>query len=245
LLQSLYAASSGMEASQTQFNAISNDLANMDTPGYQATDVGFQDLLYSKGGESTGTTVATGAGAEATIVGRDQTQGALQNTGRALDVAIEGPGYLQVRRPDGSTGLTRNGSLQVDGAGHVTTQDGQLLSPPLTIPGSASGKNVSIATDGTVSAGGRKIGKIQIVDVPAPNQLLPDGDSTFSPTTASGAPRPATGSKLQQGALEGSNVDVNAVMSQMINAERTYQMAGQAIQYQDQMLQIANGIKPQ
>jgi flagellar basal-body rod protein FlgG len=245
MLQSLYAASSGMEASQTQFNAISNDLANMNTPGYQATDVGFESLLYSKGGASSGTNVATGAGAGATIVGRDQTEGPLQNTGRSLDVAINGPGYLQVRRPDGSIGLTRNGSLQVDSAGHLATQDGELLSPPLTIPGGLGSKNLSIAADGTVSADGKTVGKIGVVDVPAPNQLLPDGNSTFSPTAASGAPRPATGSQLQQGALEGSNVDINAVMSQMINAERGYQMAGQAVQYQDQMLQIANGIKPQ
>ena len=243
MLQSLYAASSGMEASQTQFNAISNDLANMDTPGYQATDVGFESLLYTAGGDSTGTTSRTGAGAQATIVGRDQTQGALQTTGRPLDVAIEGPGYLQVRRSDGSIGLTRNGSLQVDSAGQVTTQDGQLLSPPLTIPGGLGAKNLSIASDGSVTAGGRPVGKIQVVDVPAPDQLLPDGNSTFSPTAASGAPRPAAGAKLQQGALEGSNVDINAVMSEMIGAQRTYQMAGQAVQYQDQMLQIANGIK--
>jgi flagellar basal-body rod protein FlgG len=243
LLQSLYAASSGLEASQTQFNAISNDLANMDTAGYQATDVGFEDLLYSKGGESTGTTVATGAGAKAAIVGRDQAEGALQNTGRPLDVAIEGPGYMEVRRPDGSTGLTRNGALQLDAAGHLCTESGQPLSPPITVPAGSEGKDLGIASDGTVTSGGRTIGKISIVDVPAPNQLLPDGDSTFSATAASGAPRPATGSTIQQGVLEGSNVDVNAVMSDMITAQRTYQMAGQAVQYQDQMLQIANGIK--
>jgi flagellar basal-body rod protein FlgG len=243
LLQSLYAASSGLEASQTQFNAISNDLANMDTAGYQATDVGFQDLLYSKGGASTGTTVATGAGARAAIVGRDQAEGALQNTGRPLDVAIEGPGYMEVRRPDGSTGLTRNGALQLDAAGHLCTESGQPLSPPITVPAGSQGKDLAIGSDGTVSSGGRTIGKISIVDVPAPDQLLPDGDSTFSATAASGAPRPATGSTIQQGMLEGSNVDVNAVMSDMITSERTYQMAGQAVQYQDQMLQIANGIK--
>jgi flagellar basal-body rod protein FlgG len=243
MLQSLYAASSGMEASQTQFNAISNDLANMDTPGYQATDVGFESLLYSQGGDSSGTKVATGAGARATIVGRDQAEGTVQTTGRSLDVAIEGSGYLQVRRSDGSIGLTRNGDLQVDSAGHVTDQSGQLLVPPLTIPGDASSQSVSIAANGNVTSGGRAIGKIEIVDVPAPDQLLPGGNSTFSATAASGAPRPVKGSTLKQGALEGSNVDVNAVMSEMINAERSYQMAGQAVQYQDQMLQIADWIK--
>jgi flagellar basal-body rod protein FlgG len=243
LLQSLYAASSGMEASQTQFNTISNDLANMDTPGYQSTDVGFESLLYSQGGDSSGSKVATGAGAQATIVGRDQAEGALQTTGRPLDVAIEGPGYLQVRRSDGSIGLTRNGDLQVDSGGRVTDQSGQPLVPPLTIPGSGRAQDVTIASDGKVSSGGRAIGKIEIVDVPAPDQLLADGNSTFSATTASGAPSPVKGSTLKQGALESSNVDVNALMSQMVSAERSYQMAGQAVQYQDQMLQIADGLK--
>jgi flagellar basal-body rod protein FlgG len=243
MLQSLYAASSGMEASQTQFNTISNDLANMDTPGYQATEVGFESLLYSQGGDSSGTKVSTGAGAQARIIGRDQAEGTLQKTGQPLDVAIEGPGYLQVRRSDGSIGMTRNGSLQVDSAGRVTDQSGQPLVPPLTIPGDVRSQSVSIASNGDVTSGGRAIGKIEIVDVPAPDQLLADGNSTFSATAASGAPRPVKGSTLQQGALEGSNVDVNAVMSEMVNAERTYQMAGQAVQYQDQMLQIANGIK--
>ena len=243
MLQSLYAASSGMEASQTQFNAISNDLANMDTPGYQGTDVGFESLLYSSGGDSSGSRVRTGAGAQAAIVGRDQAEGTLQTTGRSLDVAIEGPGYLQVRRPDGSLGLTRNGGLQVTASGRVTTQAGMPLVPPLTIPRGVQADNVSIAADGSVSAGGRGIGKIEVVDVPAPNQLLADGDTTFSTTAASGAPRAVKGSALKQGALEGSNVDVNDVMSEMINAERTYQMTEQAVHYQDQMLQIANGIK--
>jgi flagellar basal-body rod protein FlgG len=232
-----------MEASQTQFNAISNDLANMDTPGYQAGDVGFESLLYSSGGVSSGSKVATGAGVQASIIGRDQAEGTLQNTGRSLDVAIEGPGFLQVRRSDGSLGLTRNGDLQVTASGRLTSQSGQPLVPPVTVPRGVSADNVKIAPDGNVSADGRAIGKINIVDVPAPNALLADGDSTFSATAASGGPRAAQGSSLKQGALEGSNVDINSDMSVMINAERTYQMSEQAVQYQDQMLQIANGIK--
>jgi flagellar basal-body rod protein FlgG len=94
-----------------------------------------------------------------------------------------------------------------------------------------------------VSVGSTKLGTISIVDVPAPNQLQADGNSLFSVTAGSGAARPASGSTLQQGALEGSNVDVATDMSNMINAERSYQMSSQAIQYQDQMLQIADQIK--
>ncbi|HZE04697.1 MAG TPA: flagellar hook-basal body protein [Solirubrobacteraceae bacterium] len=244
MLQGLYAAASGMEAQQNQFDAISNDLANLDTPGYQATEVGFQDLLYSGAGTASGTNIATGTGAASAIVGRSQAEGSLQTTGNPLDVAINGPGYLQVRRPDGTIGLTRNGSLRVDPAGQVTDQDGDPLVPPLTIPKGTNLTDVHIDANGTVTTQtNRTLGKLAIVDVPAPNQLQPDGASMFSVTAGSGPTRPAAGSTLQQGVLEGSNVDVAQVMSDMINAERSYQMAGEAINYQNQMLQIADGIK--
>jgi flagellar basal-body rod protein FlgG len=232
-----------MEAQQNQFDAISNDLANLNTPGYQAAQVGFQDLLYSGAGSASGTTIATGTGAASSIVGRSQAQGALQSTGNPLDVAINGPGYLQVRRSDGTVGLTRNGSLQVDAQGQITDQSGDPLVPPLTVPKGVRTTDLHIAANGTVTTGTRTLGRIAIVDVPAPSQLQPDGTSLFSVTAGSGATRPATGSTLQQGALEGSNVDMGQAMSDMISAERNYQMSSQAINYQDQMLQIADQIK--
>jgi flagellar basal-body rod protein FlgG len=240
MLQGLYAAASGMEAQQTQFDAVSNDLANLSTPGYQATEVGFQSLLYTSAGSSSGTSVATGAGASASIVGRDQTQGPIQQTGRTLDVAIEGQGYLQMRRPDGTLGLTRDGVLELDSQGAITNQEGMPLQPPITLPSGVSADQLKIASDGTVTAGNRQLGKISIVTVPAPGQLQPDGDSMFSATAATGAIRPASGSTLAQGSLEGSNVDLATAMSDMITAERSYQMASQAIQDQNQMLQTAN-----
>ena len=244
MLQGLYAAASGMEATQNQLNAISNDMANLNTTGYQATEVGFQDLLYSSGGSSSGSpSISTGAGASAQIVGRSDAQGAIQNTGRSLDVAIQGPGYLQVRQNDGSIGLTRNGALQVNAQGEVTNTQGNPLVPPLKLPKGTDAENIKIETNGQVVSGTKTIGKISLVNVPAPSQLQPDGNSTFSVTSGSGAVRPATGSTLQQGALEGSNVDVAQDMTKMISAERSFQMASQAIQYQDQMMQIANGIK--
>jgi flagellar basal-body rod protein FlgG len=242
MLQGLYAAASGMEAQQNQFDAISNDLSNMNTPGYQATEVGFQDLLYSGGGSSTGTSLATGTGASSSIIGRSQTEGALDQTGQPLDVAINGDGYLQVRRNDGSIGLTRNGTLQTNSQGEITDQTGQPLVPPIKLPKGDNPADVTIDAQGNVSAKGQKLGKIEIVTVPAPDQLQPDGD-TFSVTAGSGATRTAAGSTLQQGALESSNVDINQAMSTMINAQRAYQMSSQAISYQSQMLQIADEIK--
>jgi flagellar basal-body rod protein FlgG len=242
MLEGLYSAASGMEAQQQQFDAISNDMANVDTPGYQSTIVGFHDLLYSNG--NYGSNVPTGAGAKAEQMGRDQTQGAIQQTGQPLDVAVEGQGFIEVRRPDGTIGLTRNGGLQLNDKRQLTIQTGMLVQPPITIPSGIDTSEVSIASNGTVSVGKQTLGKLSLVDVPAPNGLVADGDSVFSATAASGAIRAAKGTSVQQGALEGSNVNMGDEMSKMMDAQQQYAMGSQAIQYQAQMLQIANEIKP-
>jgi flagellar basal-body rod protein FlgG len=242
MLEGLYSAASGMEAQQHQFDAISNDMANLDTPGYQSTIVGFHDLLYSNG--AYGSTVPTGAGSASAVVGRDQTQGAINTTNRQLDVAIQGSGYLEVRRPDGSIGLTRNGRLELNAKRQLTNQEGMLVQPPITIPAGVTTDEVTIASNGTVQAGGKTVGKLSLVDVPAPDGLVADGDSVFSATAASGAIRTAKNATLQQGALEGSNVDMGAEMAKMMTAQKEYEMGSQAVQYQAQMLQIANQIKP-
>ena len=242
MLEGLYSAASGMEAQQQQFDAISNDMANVDTPGYQSTVIGFHDLLYSNG--EYGSNVATGAGAQAEQMGYDQSQGAIQQTGQPLDVAVNGPGYLEVRRQDGTIGMTRNGALQLNDKRQLTTQTGMLVQPPITIPAGVDPSQVSIAANGTVSVGKQTLGKLSLVDVPAPNGLVADGDSVFSATAASGAIRAAKGTSVQQGALEGSNVNMGDEMSKMMDAQQQYSMGSQAIQYQAQMLQIANEIKP-
>jgi flagellar basal-body rod protein FlgG len=244
MLEGLYAAASGMEAQQNQLDAVANDLANVDTTGYQGEIIGFQDLLYTQGGNSTGTNVATGAGSASAIIGRSDAQGSIQQTGRSLDVAIQGLGYIEVQRPDGTIGLTRNGALQTNAKGQLTNGQGMAVQPPITIPPGTDPSNVTIQGNGDVVVNGKTLGQIKLVDVPAPNGLVADGDSIFSATAASGAIRTATGSTLQQNALEASNVDMGRAMSQMMTAERSYQMSSNAVQYQDQMLQIANQIKP-
>ena len=244
MIDGLFAAASGMEAQQTQLDAVANDLANVSTPGYQSEELGFHDLLYSTVGPANGTTQATGAGAAADIVGRSQALGQMVQTGRSLDVAIQGEGYIEVRRPDGTIGLTRNGSLELDAKRQLTTQTGMLLAPPTTIPNGVPIEKVAIAPNGAVQIGGRTIGQISLVTVPAPDRLLNAGDSTFQVTAASGPLRKAPAATVEQGYLEYSNVDVATSMGEMIDAERGYQMDSKAIQMQDQMMQIANQIGP-
>jgi flagellar basal-body rod protein FlgG len=243
MLEGLYSAAAGMAAQQERIDGIANDLANTGTTGYKHVRIGFRDLLYSAQGGGAGATVTAGAGAAAQIIGRSDEQGAMQDTGNPLDVAIEGPGWLQVKRADGTAALTRDGNLRLDANDRLTTQDGDLLDPPITVPKGTTPSDVAIAADGTVRAGGKTLGRIALVTVPAADGLQPLGGNLFAAGAASGAITPSSGATLRQGALEASNVDVGDAMVQMMDAQRSYQMASKAIQMQDQMLQVANQVK--
>jgi len=239
MLEGLYAAASGMEAQQQQLDTIGNDLANASTTGYKAERVGFRDLLYNEVNIA-GTATAVGAGAAARVLGRSQAQGSIQSTGDPLDLAIEGPGYFTVKRADGTVALTRDGSFQVNARGQLTTAEGNLLDPPIKLPKGASPSDVAIGPDGTVRVGAKTIGKIALVDVASPDHLLAAGGNLLTTSASSGHPRPSIRATIQQGALEGSNVDVGHDMVQMMGAQRSYQLESSAIQTQNQMLTIAN-----
>jgi flagellar basal-body rod protein FlgG len=239
MLEGMYAAASGMAAQQQQLDAIGNDLANASTTGYKTERVGFRDLLYNQIDQA-GTDTTAGAGAAAEVIGANQSQGSIESTGNPLDLAIEGSGYFTVQRPGGSTALTRDGALQTDAQGRLTTAEGDLLQPPVTLPKGIAPSAVSIASDGTVTAAGRTLGKIALVTVASPEHLLAAGGSLFTATAASGAPRPLAASTIHQGALEGSNVDTASEMVKMVNTQRSYQLESSAIQTENQMLSIAN-----
>jgi flagellar basal-body rod protein FlgG len=242
MLEGLYSAATGMAAQQVQLDAISNDLANMSTSGYKSERVAFSDLLYSKVNEE-GTETTAGAGARAELIGTSQTQGSTEETGNPLDVAIEGPGYLQVTRSDGTRALTRNGGLELDAEGSLTTPEGDRLYPPVKVPAGVSATEIGISSDGTVTARGRTIGKIDLVAVTSPDHLRSEGSSLLSANAESGEPHAATEAKLRQGALESSNVDVGRDMTTMMSTERGFQMDSTAIQTESQMMSIANQLR--
>lgn len=243
MLEGLYSAAAGMAAQQQRMDGVSNDLANVSTTGYKSVRIGFRDLLYNQEGPVAGPTVRSGAGAAAAMIGRSQQQGPLQTTEQPLDVAIEGNGFFQVRRPNGQLALTRDGSFRLDARGRLTNADGLLIQPPVQMPAGTQPKDVAIAADGTVRAAGRLVGRIGVVTVPAPDGLQADGSNLFTVTAASGAATPARGFTLRQGMLEGSNVDVGDAMVDLIDAQRSFSMTSKVIQMQDQMLEIANQVK--
>jgi flagellar basal-body rod protein FlgG len=240
MLEGLYTAAAGMAAQQHRMDAVSNDIANVNTAGYKGLRVGFHDLVYQR----TAGGVSTGSGAAAVDLGRTSEQGSLQKTDQPLDLAIIGDGYFQVRQVStGQTVLTRNGSFQTDAGGRLTTAEGDTLVPPIQIPKGIDPSSLTIGTDGTVSAAGRRLGQIQLVTVPAPTGLAAAGNGYFTVTAASGGVRRTTTATLQQGVLESSNVDLADAMVDMMDAQRSYSMASKAIHMQDQMMEIANGIK--
>ncbi|HWH93090.1 MAG TPA: flagellar hook-basal body protein [Baekduia sp.] len=241
----MYTAAAGMAAQQTRLDAVASDLANVDTTGYKSARVAFRDLVYDDAqgyGAAKGVTI--GAGSAARPIGRSTAQGAMQETNRALDVAVSGPGFMQVKLSDGGKALTRDGNLEVAPDGRLRLHSGQLLEPGIKVPAGADHDRVSIAADGTVAYNNVKLGQIELVDVPAPSGLQGGPDNTFIATKASGATRAAAPStRLTQGTLESSNVNVATAMSDMIEAQRAFQMASKAITTQDQILEIANQVK--
>lgn len=242
MLEGLFSAAAGMAAQQEQLNAIGNDLANASTSGYKAQRVAFSDLLYSTV-DVAGSDSSDGAGAKAQVIGRSEGQGSIHETGDPLDLAIEGPGYFQVTR-NGQPALTRDGSLALDASGTIVDSEGNPLSPPIKLPEGVQAHDLSIASDGTVTAGKRTLGQIKLVTVPSPEHLLSDGSGALTPTAASGPVQPAGSAKIHQGAIEQSNVDMAKEMATMVTTQRAFQMSSTAIQTESQMMSIANQLRP-
>ena len=244
MLEGLNSAAAGMAAQQQRLDAVSNDLANVNTTGYKKVRVGFRDLVYTQAGRAASPGPRTGAGAAAVEAGRGFQQGSLQRTEQPLDIAIQGSGFFRVKLADGTQALTRDGSLHVDAGGRLVTSSGTQLQPAITIPKGTATDQVSISQDGTVLAAGKRVGRIELVDVRSPQALRPVGDNAFVVTEASGRTRPAPASTVvDQGALEMSNVDISEAMVSMIESQRAFQLTSKAIQTQDQMWEIANGVK--
>ena len=255
MIRSLWIAKTGMEGQQTKLDTIANNLANVGTNGYKRAGVVFEDLMYqnlrSAGAASSEqsqlpTGLQVGLGVRAAASTRNFGQGSLQQTGGNLDVAIKGQGFFQIQLPDGSTGYTRDGGFQVDTNGQLVTNAGYVVQPGVTIP--ANAQSVTIAPDGTINVtlpnqtAPQSLGQLQLASFVNPAGLEPRGSNLYAETGASGTPNAgAPGSNglgsLQQGFVEGSNVNVVEELVSMIATQRAYELNSKAIQTSDQMLQ--------
>jgi flagellar basal-body rod protein FlgG len=246
MLEGLRTAAAGMQAQQQKLDAVSNDLANANTNGYKRLRTGFSDLLYERGGRpTTSDNAQLGTGSRLVQNGRIFEQGALRETGDPLNVGIEGDGFIKVKLSDGRQALTRDGDFHVDGNGRFVTSSGGIVQPQITIPAGVTQSQISIGRDGTVVAAGRNVGKIALATVRSPSNLQSiGGTNAFVATAKSGAAVAAPAATvLKQGSLEASNADMATSMTDMLEAQRAYQLTSKAIQTADQMMEIANGVK--
>ncbi len=254
----LWVSKSGLSAQNTRLTTISNNLANVSTNGFKRDRAAFQDLLYQidrqPGGQSSQDTelpsgLQLGTGVRVVATQKQFTEGNIEITEQALDVAVNGRGFFQVLNPDGSISYTRDGQFQLNNAGQLVNAQGLTIEPAITIPDGT--QSITIGVDGVVgvvdAATGTttQVGNLTLADFSNPAGLEAQGGNLFRETAASGAPVQGEASQggfgsLIQGAIEGSNVNVVEEMVNMIETQRAYEMNSKVISTVDQMLQFAS-----
>lgn len=254
----LHVARTGLDAQNTKMRVIANNLANVNTTGFKKDRADFQALAYQQliaaGAASDeqnkfATGLALGTGVALNGTSRIDTQGTLNTTGNALDLAIEGSGYFQVQRADGSTAYSRAGNFSRSSEGTLVTSDGLPLQPQIQIPEGAT--SITIGNDGTVSATLQgqtqptEVGKIEIATFMNSAGLQAIGNNLLIETAASGAAQvgaPGLDGRgaVRQGSLESSNVNVVEELVDMIETQRAYEVNSKMIKATDEMLQYAS-----
>ena len=261
-MRALQIAATGMSAQQMRVETISNNLANMSTTGYNARRAEFSDLHYeqlARAGAvnaSDGTVLPTGVqlglGVRPASVSMHLAQGSLSETGGDLDVAIEGNGFLEVTLPSGASAFTRDGGLKRTGDGLIVTSDGYPVAPDIVIP--ADARSISINADGEVyayfaeNAEAQLLGQFTLAGFTNAKGLEAIGGNLFRETEASGPPTVAVPGadglgRLRQGYLEDSSVDAVREVTELIEAQRGYEMNAKVISAADQMMGATTQIR--
>lgn len=261
---SLYIGATGMQAQQANVDAIANNLANANTPGYKKSRVSFTDMMVQDvaranpmgGVETEAGAVANlarlGAGVRITSTGKMFDQGELKRTDSALDIAIQGDGFIEVAMPDGSVAYSRGGTLKIGKDGHLALASGPSLKSLIAIPEQA--QSMTIAADGTVRyklAGQTneiEAGKIELVNFVSPAQLNAVGENLYKATEGSGeALSSAFGDvgvgSISQGYIEASNVKMVEEMVNLMIAQRTYEANVKLVQAADEMQGMINNLR--
>ncbi len=264
-VQTLYTAATGMEAMETKLDVIANNLANINTTGFKKDRANFEDLLYRtqvypgvRDSNQIPSAVGTqiGLGVRVTSTQTDQRQGTLQQTGRDLDVAIEGAGYLRVLDPiTQNTMYTRAGNLDINANGQLvigSAQVGRLIDPPISIPQDATA--VVINSNGEVMVRQPGVtelsvqGQLQLAQFINPDGLLKVGQNMYQQTDASGTETPSNPGQnglgtLRQGNLEASNVEPVQELIDLITTQRAFELNSQAVQAGDQVMQNISNLR--
>lgn len=258
--RSLQTAALGMNTQQTRVDNIANNLANANTTGFKRSRAVFQDLLYQNvqadgAGEETGaepSELQMGHGSTTVATMRNFSQGGFSKTGNSLNMAINGDGFFQVRRPDGSLAYTRDGTFTLSSEGNIVTQTGQQVEPNINVPPDAV--EIDVNKQGVVSARLQgesemiELGQLELARFSNKNGLRAIGGNLYEQTEASGEPflgapgRNGMGT-VRQGYLEKGNVEVVKEMTSLIQAQRTYELNSKMVKTSDNMMQTANNVK--
>ncbi len=254
-MDALQIAASGMVAQMHNTEVVANNLANMNTSGYQRRRTEFNDLIYdqvarkdsasSRAGEIVPGGVQRGHGVRLAAIYRVSEQGSLRSTDNAFDMAIQGRGYFQVQLPNGDIAYTRDGTFQLNGQGQLVTHDGYTVQPGIQIPPGAIDVTINATGDVLVKLDGAvaptNVGTLQITTFPNQAGLVAIGDNMFresrtSGPANSGPPGSAGFGSVLQGFIETSNVDPVSEIAALIAAQRAYEMNSKVVQTADQML---------
>ena len=260
-MRALYTAATGMAAQELSVQVISNNIANLRTTGYKKQRAAFQDLIYDHvrrvGAQASDQNtimpmgIDLGGGVKTVGTPRMMTQGTLSPTGNDLDIAIRGEGFFKILMPDGTFTYTRDGSFQMDNQGRIVNAQGNLLQPTITIPQNASGLTINAQGQVSVTLPGQtastNIGQIGLTRFINKAGLMPIGDNLFVETPASGQPQDGTANTdgygdMQQSNPEQANVEVVSEISDLIAAQRAYEMNSKVVSAADQMMQSTSNL---
>jgi len=261
-MRALSIGSTGMMAQELNVEVISNNIANLSTPGFKRSRAEFQDMLYENlrrvGSPSsdTGTLLPSGLqvglGVKPVATYRINGQGNMSVTGNTYDLAINGRGFFQIQQPDGTTAYSRDGSFQLNQDGQIVNADGLLVLPSITVPANAISVTINAAGQVMASIDGQtdlqNLGQLQLATFINPTGLEAIGGNLLEETESSGSPvlnnpqSEGTGSLLQ-GSLETSNVDIVNEITNLITAQRAYEMNSRVIKTADDMLSTVSQLR--
>jgi flagellar basal-body rod protein FlgG len=258
-MRALDTAATGMAAMDLQVQVIAGNLANMTTTGFKSQRAEFQDLIYehiqrigaqaSDNGNILPVGIDLGSGVKTVGTPRLMTQGTLSQTGNTLDVAIQGAGWFKIQMPDGTFSYTRDGSFQMDAQGRIVTAEGNLVQPTITVPPNSTGLTINQQGQVSVTLPGSTtssiLGQFTLTTFINDAGLQANGDNLFTATPASGTPQDVTpgltgAGTLLQGSLEQSNDSAETENSNLIAAQRAYEMNSKVITAADEMLQTTS-----
>lgn len=254
MIDALYISASGLRSEQRQIDVISNNVANMQTPGFKRGRVNFVEVATASVAAGTQQAGHAGRGNGTRILSTSTlfTPGELRTTRNTFDIAISGAGFFELEAEDGSLVYTRDGQFRVDTEGNLASVHGLRLARGFQIPADAA--DVRIAANGDVSAllagdsNRSLLGTLELATFAAPDMLVSLGDNRFSANDATGAPsygRPGDAGfgQVQQGYVEMANVEMIDEMSALVMAQRAYQLNARVLQASDQILETINNLR--